>query len=298
MAICARWDSRSKYLDVVDELIIPFHGKVDNLTDFLERHKHQRIIIDVRDDWKNFYGTILTPVYEKYANLVLRLTDRGQVLNTSIKNAGIPYFINEVCVEWEKLNEIIDLGVTDVYISEQLCFELADVSRLAAAAGVRVRVYPNIAQSARESTNPLKKFFVRPEDVDIYNRRYVSTFEFYYPEGVDINWDVLYRAYAVNKKWRGPLKEIIIGLEDDIDSTYVSPRWAELRMNCKRKCLKGGNCSACIQISALSKAFEELAVMPVLPKDTKAAAKEVLAAIDAKDVTKEEPVPPPIIPNF
>jgi len=65
MAICARWDSRSKYLDEVDELIIPFHGKADNLVEFLEYHKHQRIIIDVREDWKNFYGVILAPIYEE-----------------------------------------------------------------------------------------------------------------------------------------------------------------------------------------------------------------------------------------
>ena len=298
MAFCARWDSRSKYLNEIDELIIPFHGKVDNLAEFLKEHKQQRIIVDIRDEWKNFYGTILVPIYKKHHNLCLRFQNQEQMLSSLIQNTGIPYFINEICVEWEKLNEIIDCGVTDVYISEQLCFELANVSKLAAATGVRVRVYPNIAQSARESTNSLKKFFVRPEDVDVYNRRYISTFEFYYPPDIDINWDVLYRAYAVNKKWRGPLKEIILGLDDELDSTYVSPRWAELRMNCQRKCLKGGKCSACIQIASLSKAFEELQVMPVLPKDTKAAAKQVLETIDAKDINNEEPLPPPVVPNF
>ena len=69
-------------------------------------------------------------------------------------------------------------------------------------------------------------------------------------------------------------------------------------MNCQRKCLKGGKCSACIQIASLSKAFEELQVMPVLPKDTKAAAKQVLETIDAKDINNEEPLPPPVVPNF
>lgn len=298
MALCARWDSRSKYLNEVDELIIPFHGTIDKLSDFLTEHQKQRIILDIREDWKEFYGAILEPIVAEHSNLVIRLPNQESVLNSNIQNTKIPYFINEVCVEWERLNEVIELGVTDVYISEQLCFELADVAKLAAATGVRTRVYPNIAQSARSSTNALKKFFIRPEDVDIYHRRYISTFEFYYPKEVDINWDVLYRAYAINKKWRGPLKEIIIGLDDDIDSTYVSPRWAELRMNCRRKCLKGYNCSVCIQIASLAKAFEQLEVMPVLPKDTKAAAKETLATIDTKDINSDKPTPLPVIPNF
>ena len=298
MAFCARWDSRSKYLDQIDELIIPFHGQTEQLGEFLEKHAKQRIILDIKDDWKTYYGTILRPVGEKYSNLTLRLASPTQVLNSGIKNSNIPYFINETCVEWEKLNEIIELGVSDVYISEQLCFELADVAKLAAAVGVRIRVYPNIVQGTRENTSDLKKFFIRPEDVDIYNRRYISTFEFYYPKDVDINWDVLYRAYAINKKWRGPLKEIIIGLNDDINSTYISPHWAELRMNCHRKCLKGDKCSMCIKIAALAKTFEEIEIMPVLPKDTKAAAKKVLQTIDAKNINNEEPLPPPKMPNF
>lgn len=298
MAFCARWDSRSKYLDKIDELIIPFHGTTDTLTSFLEEHKHQRIILDIKDEWKNFYKTILEPISEQYPNLVLRFQTKEALLESNIIDTTIPYFLNEVCVEWEKLNEIIALKVTDVYISEQLCFELAEVAKVAAAGGVRTRVYPNVLQGARSSTDDLKKFFVRPEDVDLYNRRYISTFEFYYPEDIDINWDVLYRAYAVNKKWRGPLKEIIIGLENDMNSTYVSPRWAELRMDCRRKCLKGNSCNACNQIAALAKSFEQLEVMPVLPNDTKNAAKEVFQEIDAKTIDNENPAPPPIIPNF
>ena len=298
MAFCARWDSRSKYLNEVDELIIPFHGTTEQLSVFLKEHANQRIILDIKEEWKSFYGAILEPIIKEYPNLTLRFQDRQQILDFLQQKIPVSYFLNEVCVEWEKLNEIITFGVSDVYISEQLGFELADVAKFAVAKGVRVRVYPNVAQCSRSKTDDLKKFFIRPEDVDIYNRRYVSTFEFYYPENIDINWDVLYRAYAINKRWRGPLKEIILGLDDEINSTFISPRWAELRMNCKRKCLKGDQCSACYQIASLAKAFEELSVMPVLPKDNKNAAKEVFNTIDAKSITSENPVPPPIIPNF
>ena len=298
MAFCARWDSRSKYLNEIDELIIPFHGQVDKLVDFLEEHKNQRIILDIKDDWKEYYNAILQPIVLQYQNLVLRLQTEEQLIKSHLQNTSIPYFLNQVCTDWETLNAIIELKVTDVYISEQLCFELAEIQKLTAAVGVRVRVYPNIAQSARASTPALKTFFVRPEDVDIYNRRYISTFEFYYPEDVDINWDVLYRAYAIKKRWRGPLKEIIFGFNNDLDSTYVSPRWAELRMTCRRKCLKGDRCFACAQIAALARSFEQIQVMPILPKDPKAAAKEVLEVVDSKNIDNDKETPLPVIPNF
>lgn len=298
MAFAARWDSRSKYLNDIDELIIPFHGTTDKLTDFLEAHADQRIIVDIQEPWRSFFGVIFTPIGEKYTNVALRLSEVNEDIITDIKKTKIPYFTTEVVVEWEKFRELINYGVSDVYIGEQLGFELDDVGRTAARAGIRTRIFPNISQSACTKTPPLKHFFMRPEDVDLYNRRYISTFEFYIPIGIDLNWDVLYRAYAINKKWSGPLNEIIIGLDSDIDSTFISSYWAPARMTCHRKCLKYSDCNICNAIYDLSKSLAEIRIMPKLPVDTKATAKEIMKIEDTKSITSEEAPPAPIVPNF
>ena len=187
MAFAARWDSRSKYLNDIDELIIPFHGTTDKLTDFLDAHINQRIIIDIQEPWRSFFGAIFAPIGEKYTNVALRLSELNPDMISDIKNTKIPFFFTEVAVEWEKFHELVNYGISDIYIGEQLGFELDDVGRAAARAGIRTRIFPNVAQSARTSTDPLKKFFLRPEDVDLYNRRYISTFEFYIPIGVYLN---------------------------------------------------------------------------------------------------------------
>lgn len=298
MAFCARYDSRSKYLDKIDEIIIPFHGTTDKLPEFLEQHANQRVIIDIKEPWKAFFTTIFIPIQEKYGNIALRFPELTMDLIADMQKLKIPYFSKEIATEWEYVNELISKGVSDIYIGGQLGFELAKVSKLAAKHKIRVRVFPNVSQGARIDTDPLRKFFIRPEDIDLYNRRYISTFEFYIPENLDLNWDVLYRAYVINKKWAGPLSEIILGLDSDLISTYISPHWGEFRMDCERNCLKGNGCNMCSTLYDFSKSLEKMAIMPKPPKDTKAAAKTIMEKIDNKDINAAAPAMIPQIPNF
>lgn len=298
MAFCARYDNRSKYLNEIDEIIIPFHDSDNNLAEFLDAHSKQRVIVDIKGDWRPFFAAIFTPIAEKYTNIALRFSQFNESMIPALQQIKIPYFSAQPIVEWELLNELLKQGVSDVYISGQLGFELEKVARVVAPYGARIRVYPNVVQTARQNTDALKKFFIRPEDVDLYNRRYISTFEFYIPNGVDLNWDILYDAYAINKKWSGPLFELIVGLDSDINNMYISPKWGEFRINCERNCLKGKNCNMCNTIYELSKSLQKLEVMPRPPKDTKETAKKIMQKIDSKKIDAEPPHPTPKMPNF
>lgn len=298
MAFCARYDGRSQYLFDIDELIIPFHERKDNLAEFLEAHVNQRIIIDIKENWKEFYAAILQPIMTKFPNSVLRFHSMTDGIAKKLHELNLPFFVSTVATNWEVLYRLTKFGVTDIYIGEQLCFELKDVTRAARKWKFRVRVFPNVAQYSIPETESLKRFFVRPEDVDIYNRRYISTFEFFIPENVDLNWDSLYRIYAINKKWRGPLSEIIQGFDSDLISTFVSPRWAEFRMVCGRSCFKGSNCNMCNTLYDFSKSLAAIEVMPKPPKDTKAAAKAVLKEIDTHAIDSITKPTIPKIPNF
>ena len=298
MGFAARYDNRSKYLNEIDEIIIPFHDRPDNLSEFLEQHKDQRVIIDLREGWKPFYKVIFTAIWEKHQNLALRVPKLNMDVCVELQQIHIPYFSLEVAIEWETFYYLAEFGVSDIYIGGQLGFELKDVAAAAAKKGIRTRVYPNLAQSVLRDTDALINFFIRPEDIDLYNRRYVSTFEFFTPNDIDINWDVLYRAYAINKKWLGPLNEIVLNLDTDIDNTYIHPHWGEFRMNCKRKCLKYESCDMCNQLYDFGKSLRKIEVMPNRPKDSKLAAKMKMQEIDQKKMEAEPPLPPPQVPNF
>ena len=69
-------------------------------------------------------------------------------------------------------------------------------------------------------------------------------------------------------------------------------------MTCHRKCLKYSDCNICGQLYNLSKSLAAIRVMPKPPVDTKAAAKETMKTIDRKAINAEEPLEPPVVPNF
>jgi tetratricopeptide (TPR) repeat protein len=80
----------------------------------------------------------------------------------------LPWFSGLFAHTWDQLHYLISLGVSDIYVVEDLCFELPAVAKECHKHNIRVRVIPNVAQSSINASAPLKKFFIRPEDIDIY----------------------------------------------------------------------------------------------------------------------------------
>jgi hypothetical protein len=144
-----------------------------------------------------------------------------------------------------------------------LCFEIDKVAEIAAQYNAQVRVYPNIAQSKWNNTAALKKFFIRPEDIDEYEK-YVDVIEFY---NVDKQIDIYYDIYKQKKKWFGKLNEIILDFDSDIDNRYIIPRFAEMRIKCGKNCLKGGSCRRCEIIEQLSNTLEESQLVVSIDKN-------------------------------
>ena len=184
-----------------------------------------------------------------------------------LKEHKIPFFFNELIIDWDVLNGILDLGVTDVYIVENLCFELDAVAAKVHSNNTNIRVYPNVAQSSWKNTPSLKKFFIRPEDIDTYEE-YVDTIEFWdgkVENQKHMEW-IFQKVYTKDKKWFGPLKEIIYDFDGDLDSRFVIPRFAEMRIRCGKKCQKGGKCNICGTVEDLSKTLEKAEIMVKIDK--------------------------------
>jgi hypothetical protein len=118
---------------------------------------------------------------------------------------------------------------------------------------IQIRVFPNVAQSIYKNSLDKLKFWIRPEDIPIYEP-YVDVCEFY---GEENKQEIYYNIYAEDKKWSGSLGEIIIGLSDEINSMTLAPRFAEARIKCERKCMKGSPCHICEHMIELSQTLEK-----------------------------------------
>lgn len=243
---CIRWNPKDKTLD-----------------NFLSTYKDKRIIIEVSDDDKftiEAYLPTFKVLRENHDNFVLNFERMIEASSIEwLKTEQIPFFFSAKISDWDVLHYYLNLGVSDVYIVESLAFDLGNVKKV--VGDVKIRCIPNMAQNTvpaamplNDAKDPVKDFFIRPEDVKYYEP-YVDVLEFM---GLTREQNaIIYDIYSHNRAWYGPLNEIIIGLKSDINGNYIHPVFGEVRPNCGKRCLKGGSCTICTTVESLSKAMEE-----------------------------------------
>jgi len=253
MKYCIDYYKNSKAKEKADEFTIVYTKKNDILIDFLEEYKTKRINLAINDKLTDGELKLLKTICDSYPNLVLRfeLYDYDYIEN--IAESGVPFFYGNRVNNWDEFMGLVDLAVTDIYIVEDLAFELDKVSKIAHNEGIRIRIYPNVAQSSWKDTLDIKKFWVRPEDIDFYSE-YVDVCEFF---GNAEQIPTLLKIYQEDKKWYGLLNEIIIGLKTPLDSRFIYYNFVEKRIRCGKSCQKGNKCQLCDRIVNLSYSLKE-----------------------------------------
>jgi hypothetical protein len=230
------------------EYFINYNGHDEGVVDFIKRTEHKIVIII--GDTETTYTFLANDSLNKYIELLkekqnfifsLPFDDCGISLSQKMYESQLPFFFNFHSNSWDIVVSMLNLHAKEVYVCEELAFDLPNVSKIIRQNGALVRVIPNICQTAGKGLPTLKQFFIRPEDVDIYED-YVDILEFW---GKKSTYNVLYETYALKEKWNGPLNEIIIGLEDNVDSRYILPDFGKTRLHCNKRCLKGKRCNMC-----------------------------------------------------
>lgn len=274
MKYCIDFKKNFKYINEVDEITIEYNRKDTSLLEFLLLYKDKRVniyITDAKDFLENNDLDRFIAISKDYPNLNYYLKLRNPAYNEDAfhlyekirEETNILYFFDTLVSDWDTLWGYIEMLPLDIYITEDLCFELDKVSSILHKYGIKVRTFPNVCQTKWNKTPSLKTFFIRPEDVDIYEK-YIDTLEFF---GRSDSIETMYKVYAIDKKWFGPLKELIIGFKSDMDSRFIIPRFAEKRIRCGKKCLKGGTCNVCSKIEQLSKVLKENNLLVQIDKE-------------------------------
>lgn len=264
MKYCFNYNRRSEVLSLLDEINIKFDPEdADLIFNYILSHSHQRInakVVDDRDVFKYNLLENFENFKEEHRDIDFAIILPKYDLNLAqiCQQKGLKFYFDVVVRDWETFNTFINAGVSDIFLVEQMMFEIQDASTAAHKAGVRVRTFPNIAQRRYDETVSIKCFFIRPEDIDLYEGL-VDVMEIYTIE--EINQDVVWEIYKEDKIWWGPLKEIIIGLDNEIDGRYIIPRFGERRLKCNRKCFKGYNCDVCPTVETLGKNLQKAGLL-------------------------------------
>ena len=262
MKYCINYRRGFKYIKDVDEINIDYNPKDTTLGQFMQKHKDQRINIYINhvDDFiandrvKLFNQLVIDNPDIDFALVLpgIKNNSKAEEAYNIIKEYNIKYYFFEMVTNWDMLWGYIVYNPSDMFIAEELGFELDTVAEVLHSFGIKIRAFANVAQSSWKHTPALKKFFIRPDDIDIYEQ-YIDVIEFF---GKEKSIETLYRIYAIDKKWAGPLNEVISDFDSDIDSRFIIPIFAEKRLSCGRRCLKGHSCQVCEAIERLSKTLE------------------------------------------
>lgn len=253
MKYCMRYNNRSRYLNTFDEVILKYEHKTSVIIEHVQNYKQeQRVILNLQD----FEGDILDckDILLAAAGHHPQIAIMGtRVQTAAMKEMGLPWFYGEVVDSWDKLNGFIKQGVSDVIIGNEFAFNMANIALVCKEANVKVRVYPNVAQSnCAFVEDTMKQFYIRPEDVSFY-KEYVDVMEFYGPAEKQ---DVLYDIYTKGR-WLGNLKDLILGLKEDINNTVIAGCFGVLRINCSKRCSYSPVCDVCNRFISINNTIQE-----------------------------------------
>ena len=262
---CMNFNRNGEYNDTVQELNIILEDQTtSDLKKFLEKHQEQRINIVIynMDYLFNNPNGIITDLKEVIGdqNVAIKLNwsiddESDGAIRNVLKQAGLKYYYKDIVDAWDNFNKLAAAGVSDIYVGNSMGFQMKDVKAAAAKKKVRIRVYPNVAQSTWDDAPAQTKFFIRPEDCLTYSF-YVDVFELFMPIYVQ-SMDEIYNIYKYEKKWNGDLQHIIFGLGMSIDNRLLEEHWCNMRLDCKKRCAIDGKCKVCDRFVEMSLKMSE-----------------------------------------
>ena len=272
MKYCINYSNKSHIIDKVDEILIRYDKNkiLELFTQFIPAHLNQRVIVQLieEDNIDTIVNNLkkIISIYNENKDIKfdIQLPFYNQKFIEELKDTNLKYFFKAAANSWDKFTGLISQNVSDIYITDELAFELDKAAEIAHKNNIKVRIYPNVAQSRWDKLSDILKFFIRPEDIEMYES-YVDVCEFYGDKAQQI--DTYYKIYQEDKKWFGDLQEIFIGLNSKIDSRYIIPRFAEKRIKCGKDCLKGGKCEMCKRILDLSEQLENAHLIVQIDKE-------------------------------
>ena len=266
MKYCVPYYKNFRYNDIIDEVILNYSTYRDNIVQTIEEqnwNEDQRIIIDVCLGGVPEIIPILKMCQKIHENIAIRLDIIQEDMVKELQGK-IPFFYANYAKTSDEVYGMIKRGVSDIYITESLAFNIELIGSYCKYMRVKVRVIPNIAQyhaGFRHEIPDPYKFFIRPEDVDLYEA-YVDVFEIIAP---DDRLSVIYEIYR-NKVWDGDLKQLIVGLDESFPNAGMIPLFGPKRLSCCQACMYE-KCSLCKQAKELADKFVENKLSVIKQKD-------------------------------
>lgn len=247
MKVALPWAKEIESL--TDEFNITFAntpGNFDWLLDFLEQHKDNRFNITI--DTSEYEFDLDKLKFAKLVNPNIHIVLNYQDDFTILQDLGINYYFNShaAAESFRQLELFVTLGATDVYIVDDLCYQLNKVRDFCDEHNVQVRMILDEIPSRRPDAenDPRAPYFI-PEMIEEL-AQYIDVFEFVENTSL-LRLKTLYKVWFENEEWRENLRFLYPKLELEIHNQSLIPDFIKYKMNCGYKCSYGSVCKRCNQ---------------------------------------------------
>lgn len=235
--------------------------------EFLSKYPETRFNITIDTSDYSFDYNRLRILKNINSNIHI-VTSLHQEYYKKLQELGIKFYFNSdfPIVNFRLLDYVIKLGVTDVYIMDDLCYNLKRVREVADKTGVNIRLILNRIPSMLldKGENVRSPIFI-PETVDELSK-YIDTVEF----EVENSWarlETLYKIWFIKKQWRENLQAINTDLKIDIPNQSMIPDFTIYKMNCGYRCGYGSVCKKCNQFYEMAKDLESKNIEYLINKE-------------------------------
>ena len=164
------------------------------------------------------------------------------------------WYANYPVESFSEANALIDLRSECIRLGSPLFFQMDKITFLR----TKIRLVPNrpyLSVVPRE--NGICGQWIRPEDLHLYEELLpdaIVEFDSY----ATTQEEALYRIYAEQGEWPGPLNYLVEGLNTDALNRLLEPGIGLARLNCGHKCQDPtGSCHVCPNAFKLAKMLEE-----------------------------------------
>lgn len=235
----------SSYADEYNILYKKETASLEKLISFCKMYPYQRINIEFEDEIEISHLEVITTIHDQIF-VRLRPPQMNQVAN--LKEKKINFFFNEdfPCYSFALLDSFIAIGVSDIYISDNLCYHMEAVHKECKENGIQIRMILNrIPQLSPDRGMDVRAPIFSPREVSGLNA-YVDVCEFDCGDPYDWHkFGVYYKTWFEKEDWFGDLRDINLDLDLPIDIRDTVPDFLYRKFNCGRVCSLGGKCRRC-----------------------------------------------------
>lgn len=270
MKIAAPYSANDKYSDLPDEYNLPWgeNSTERKLLDFCEIISDKRINIFTEKD-VNFDLDAIVTAKKINPNIYVRLNIYQIPLINQLKEKEIKFYFDTTypCGSCVILDAMVNIEVSDIYIYDDLFYNLERVKPYLEQKNIQVRMILNrVASTSPQKNIDIYGPYVTPRDMDILEQ-YIDVAEFDCGDTF-YNWNkfnAYYKTFIIRKEWFGELRELNEDIEFSLPIYSTVPNFVERKMRCRRICSIDGGCNHCDIIVNTARDFyqQEIALKPV-----------------------------------